>query len=108
MNMTKYKAVVHYHFKNGVQNQGIQFLEKELIKNAENYGCHQIEILHSEEDPTHVIGLALWNDIEDARHFQAKWVTKEHELVSKLCIEPPRREFFKIASSYVEKSRRAA
>ncbi|HEY2810453.1 MAG TPA: hypothetical protein VGJ00_03580 [Rhabdochlamydiaceae bacterium] len=105
--MTKYKAVVHYRFKEGMEEKGLHFLENELLKKADSYGCHEIELLQSEEDPTHIIGIALWNDIQDARRFQAKWATKEHELL-RISADSPKREFFKMASTFMEKMRRAA
>jgi hypothetical protein len=48
--MSKYRAVVHYRFKEGMEEKGIHFLENELIKKAEKFGCHGIEIVHSEDD----------------------------------------------------------
>lgn len=105
--MSKYRAIVHYRFKEGMQDKGLHFLENELVKKADTFGCHGIEILHSEDDPTSVIGIALWNDIQDARRFQAKWATKEHALVS-YCTSSPKREFYKIVSTFTEKQKRAA
>jgi len=37
--MSKYRAVVHYRFKKGMESKGIQFLENELIKKADTFGC---------------------------------------------------------------------
>jgi len=105
--MSKYRAIVNYRFKSGMEDKGIKFLENELLRKADSYGCHNIEILQSESDPTHVLGVALWNDIQDARRFQAKWAAKEHELV-KLCEQPPKREFFKIATTFTEHLKKAA
>jgi hypothetical protein len=90
-----------------MEEKGLRFLENELVKKADSFGCHGIEILHSEEDPTYVVGLALWNDIQDARRFQAKWAAKEHELVH-FCTSSPKREFFKIDTTFTEKQRKAA
>jgi hypothetical protein len=106
--MSKYRAIVHYRLKEGMEEKGLHFLETELVRKADSYGCHEIEILHSEEDPTYVIGIALWNDIQDARRFQAKWATKEHELVRTCCTSTPRREFYRITSIFTEKTRKAA
>ena len=105
--MSKYRAVVHYRFKEGMEERGIRYLENELIQKADTYGSHNIEILHSEEDPTYVLGIAMWNDIQDARRFQAKWATKEHEL-AKYCTDSPRREFFKVVLNFAEKQKKAA
>lgn len=105
--MSKYRAVVNYKFKSGMESQGIRFLENELIKKADSYGCHHIEILQSESNPAHVLGVALWNDIQDARRFQARWAAKERELV-KMCTESPKREFFKIATLFNEHLKKAA
>src|ERR1700733_4136610 len=97
--MDKYRAVVNYRFKSGMEHKALKFLEDELIRKGDSYGCHNIEILQSELDPTHVLGVALWNDIQDARRFQARWAAKERELV-KMCSETPKREFFKIATAF--------
>lgn len=105
--MSKYKAVVHYRFKEGMEEKGLHFLENELLKKADFYGCHSIELLHSEDDPTLLLGIALWNDIQDARRFQAKWATKEQEIV-RYCTQSPKREFFKIVSSFTERQKKAA
>jgi quinol monooxygenase YgiN len=105
--MSKYRAVVHYRFKDGMEEKGIHFLENELLKKADTYGCHSIELLRSEDDHTSLLGIAVWNDIEDARRFQAKWATKEHELLH-YCSAAPKREFFKIVGTFTEKQKRAA
>jgi len=105
--MSKYRAVVNYRFKSGMEHQAMKFLENELMRKGDSYGCHNIEILQSELDPTHVLGVALWNDIQDARRFQARWAAKERELV-KMCTETPKREFFKIATSFTEHLKKAA
>jgi hypothetical protein len=105
--MSKYRAIVQYRFKEGMEEKGLRFLENELVKKAESYGCHEIEILHSEDDPTYVVGIALWNDIQDARRFQAKWATKEHEM-GDLLTTAPHRGFFKITTTFTEKQRKVA
>lgn len=105
--MTTYRALVHYNFKKGMEKQGIKFLENELIKKAQELGCHNIELLHSEHDPSYVIGIGHWNNIEEARAFQSHWNSKEKELVS-YCRNTPKREFFKIEATYFEKKRKAA
>lgn len=105
--MLLYRAVVHYNFKKGMEEQGIRFLENELIKKAQEYGCHNIELLHSEQDPSHLIGIGLWHNIEEARRFQSYWNSKEKEL-GKFCKNSPKREFFKIRATYAEKGRKAA
>lgn len=105
--MSKYRAIVHYRFKEGMEEKGLRFLENELVKKAESFGCHGIEILHSEDDPTFVVGIATWNDIQDARRFQAKWATKEHEMLS-FCTSSPKREFFKIVSTFMEEKHKKA
>src|SRR5580700_4710376 len=106
--MSKYRAVVHYRCKEGMEEKGLRFLENELVKKADSFGCHSLEILQSEDDPTILLGIALWNDIQDARRFQAKWATKEHEMVNQCCISAPKREFFKIVTAFTEKQRKAA
>lgn len=105
--MGNYRAIVHYHFKKGMEEQGIRFLQNELIKNAERYGCHGIELLQDEKDHTLLVGIATWNDISDARRFQSSWAHKENELM-RFCSETPKRHFYKVRSTYSEKMRRAA
>lgn len=105
--MGNYRASVHYNFKNGMVAQGLKFLENELIKNAQKLGCHYIEIWQDEKNPNIVVGIATWNNLEDARRFQGQWLQKEHELM-KWCAEHPKREFFMLKSSFAEKSKKAA
>jgi Antibiotic biosynthesis monooxygenase len=105
--MSKYRAIVQYRFKEGMEEKGLRFLENELVKKADSYGCHGVEILHSEDDPSLIVGIALWNDIQDARRFQAKWAAKEHEM-NHLCTSSPHRGFFKIVTTFSEKQRKAA
>jgi hypothetical protein len=105
--MSNYRAVVHYCFKKGKEEEGLRFLERELIRQAERFGCHHIELLQKERDHTDIVGIALWHDIEDARRFQAMWEMKERELAH-LCTHPPKREFFKIRNTFAERQRRAA
>jgi len=105
--MGNYRALVHYTFKKGMESEGFKFLENELVKKAQNYGCHFIELWQNERDPSVVIGVAIWNDLEDARRFQSQWEEKEKDLM-KFSYEPPRREFFALKSSFVEKGKKAA
>lgn len=105
--MGNYRAIVHYHFKKGMEEQGMKFIENELIKKAQGFGCHYVELLQNEKDPTLVVGIATWNDIEDARKFQSLWKTKEKELM-RFCSNKPQREFFKIRNNFQEKTRRVA
>lgn len=105
--MSNYKALVHYHFKKGMEEQGIKFLERELVKKAHQYGCHGIDLLQSEKDPTLLIGVGYWNTIEEARQFQAIWVVKEKELL-KFCVDRPVREFYRLRNHFEEKLKKAA
>jgi len=105
--MGNYRAIVHYSFKKGMEAQGLKFLEEELVKKAQNYGCHFIELWQNERDPSIVVGVAIWNDLEDARRFQSKWQEKEQELMQ-FCTESPKREFFVLKTTYVEKGKKAA
>jgi hypothetical protein len=105
--MGNYRGMVHYTFKKGMEAQGFKILESELIKKAQSYGFHFIELWQNERDPCHVVGIAIWNNLEEARRFQDLWEEKEKEL-TKLCSEPPKREFLSLKSSYVEKGKKAA
>jgi hypothetical protein len=105
--MANYRALIHYKFKKGMEERGIKFLESELLMKATKYGCHQIEILQNELDPTNVIGVGLWHSIEEARKFQSVWEHKEKELLT-FCTGSPKREFLKVRFSYQEKSKKVA
>ena len=102
-----YRAVVNYEFKKGMEEEGMKFLENELIKKADQYGCHGLELLCSEKNACHVIGIGTWKNIEEAKKFQSKWGAKEKELL-RFCVNTPSHEFFNIRSTYTEKSRKAA
>ena len=105
--MQQFKAVVHYHFKKGKEMQGLKFLENNLLKQAQEMGCHYIEMLQCERDPTYVIGIAVWSNINEARRFQSTWDRYEQELLQ-FCTKTPEREFFKIKGIFEEKGRKAA
>ncbi len=105
--MSNYRAVVHYTFKKGMEEEGLKFLENELVKKGAQYGCHGIELLQNGKDSTTVIGIGYWNDIEEARKFQSAWDKKEKEL-AKYCTSAPKREFYKIRCNYMEKARKIA
>lgn len=105
--MANYRALVHYHFKKGMEEKGIKFLENELLKKAQEYGCHNIELLQNGHDSSYLIGVGLWHSLEEARKFQAVWDSKEKELIQ-FCTNRPKREFFKVRSVFTEKSKKAA
>lgn len=105
--MQNYRAVVHYHFKKGMEEQGLKFLVNELVNKAPQYGCHHIELLQDHKDHCNLIGIATWNDIEDARRFQLMWTKKEKEMLH-FCTNPPKREFCKLRSTFMEKAKRVA
>jgi quinol monooxygenase YgiN len=105
--MFKYRALVHYNFKEGDEQKGIKFLENELLKKAKESGCHDFELWHDEHNPQHVIGIGLWNTIEDARKFQSLWSMKERELAH-YCREMPHHEIYKIRSSFESKLKKVA
>jgi quinol monooxygenase YgiN len=105
--MPSYKAIVHYHFKNGKERQGLRFLQNNLIRKAKEYGCHGIELLQEGKNPTFFIGIGTWNSLEEARRFQAIWNKKEKQM-NHFCIHRPKRQFFKVKSTYMEKTKKAA
>ncbi|HSX03547.1 MAG TPA: hypothetical protein VLG76_02335 [Rhabdochlamydiaceae bacterium] len=105
--MANYRALVHYNFKKGMEERGIKFLESELLMKATEYGCHNIEILQNEMEPTNVIGVALWHSLEEAKKFQSEWEKKEKQLLQ-FCKNPPKREFMHVRFSFLEKSKRVA
>jgi hypothetical protein len=105
--MHNYRAIVQYHFKKGMEAEGIRFLENELIKKAKEYGCHTIELCHCERDPTLLIGIASWDNLEEAKRFQSTWGAKEREIM-RFCSAAPHHEFFRLQSSYKERAPKAA
>ena len=105
--MARYRAIVHYNFKKGHEEQGLKFLENELLKKAQQMGCHYIEFLRDERDPTHVVGIGVWGSLEEARQFQSIWDGKEKEL-ARHCMNSPKREFYKLMHVYNEKTKKAA
>lgn len=105
--MANFRAIVHFKFKKGMEQQGLKFLENELIKKAQEYGCHGIEFWQNGRHSTEIIGIGYWNSIEEARTFQSHWEAKEREFL-RYCEEKPHREFYKVCSTYAEKQRRAA
>jgi hypothetical protein len=105
--MPKYKAIVHYNFKKGMEEEGLRFLENELLKKAQDYGCHNIELWQNERDSCCFIGTASWNSLEEARKFQSVWNAKENQLV-RYCTNAPTREFYEIRSTWNERGKKAA
>jgi hypothetical protein len=102
-----YRALVHYTFKKGMEAQGLKYLETELVKKAQDYGCHFIELWQNDKDPSTVVGVATWNSLDDARSFQSRWEAKEKELM-KFSSQAPKREFFLLKSTYAERAKKAA
>ena len=102
-----YRAIVHYHFKKGLEEKGIRFLETQLLKRAQEFGCHDIELWASERDPSLIVGMGCWNSLEEARSFQSVWEINEKELLS-MCTSAPKREFYRIQKSYSEKTKKVA
>ncbi|MBY0528823.1 MAG: hypothetical protein K2P51_01385 [Rhabdochlamydiaceae bacterium] len=105
--MSSFRAIVHYKFKKGMEEQGMKFLENELIKKAQEYGCHGIEFWQNGKHSTDIIGIGCWNNIEEARKFQSHWDAKEKELM-RYCEEKPHRQFYQVRSMFSEKSRKVA
>ena len=105
--MGDYRSIVHYKFKKGMETKGLELLKRELIDKAKAYGCHSIELLQNDKNPSTIVGIAIWNSLDDARRFQTLWQEKEKEL-SKLCTESPIREFFKCTSHYLEGAKKVA
>jgi len=105
--MEGYRAIVHYYFKKGMEESGLKFIENELVKKAKSMGCHGVELWQNEKDHSQFVGIGYWNSIEEARLFQSHWESKEKELL-KFCIKAPHHEFFKVRTTYSEKSKRAA
>lgn len=90
-----------------MEEKGLKFLQSELLKKAQEYGCHGIELWQNDKDPSIIAGIGWWNSLEEARKFQSSWEVKEKELLH-YCMDVPKREFFKIKSTYNEKAKRAA
>ena len=105
--MHSYRAVIQYHFKKGMEEKGIQFLENELLRNAQKYGIHHIELLQDETNPSFFIGFAEWTSLEEAKKFQSHWAEKEKEMM-RFCSSTPTRHFCKVRSQVQEKWKKAA
>lgn len=105
--MHQYRVIVHYHFKEGMKDEGIKFLEDELLKTAKDCKCQDIEVWYNEKEPSHNIGMGLWDDLEEARKFQMKWKAKEKELM-KYCSEVHHREIYRVSSGFAKKFGKAA
>lgn len=100
--MSHYRVIVHYHFRKGMEAQGIRFLEKELVDKARELGCVSIEIWQNEHDPSYSVGVGAWSSFEDARKFQGQWDAKEQELL-RYCANAPKRTFFRV-KNYTDKA----
>ncbi len=92
--MSQYRAIIHYHFRKGMEEQGMKFFQRELVDKAPELGCQGIELWQSEKDGSYAVGIGAWNSLEDARRFQNLWDQKEKELL-RFCIASPKQEFFK-------------
>jgi hypothetical protein len=105
--MGSYRAVVQYHFKKGMEEQGIRYLENELFKKAHSLGCHHIELLQDEKDHSFFIAVAEWNHFDEAKKFQSHFEKIEKELM-RFCSKTPTRHFCKVHFEHVEKSKKVA
>lgn len=101
--MSSFRALIQYHFKKGMEEQGIKFFENELIKKAKQYSCHHIELLSDEKDHSFYMGIAEWKNFDEAKKFQKQWESKEKEMM-KFCSKEPTRHFCKMRASYNEKA----
>ena len=104
--MSRYRAIIHYHFKKGMEEKGMKFFQKEIVEKAQELGCQGAELWQSERDRAYAVGIGAWNSIEDARRFQALWDQKEKEIL-RYCVGAPKQEFFK-TSTVAEPHKRAA
>ena len=102
-----YRAIIHYHFKKGMEEKGIRFFENVMMKKAQELGCHDLELWISEKDPSILVGMGSWNSLEEARAFQSFFQAQEKEFLQ-MCTSMPKREFYKIHKSFEEKKRKSA
>lgn len=102
-----YRAIVHYYFKKGMEKEGMKYLENELLKAAKAAGAHDIEVWYNEKEPTHVVGMGLWNNLDEARKFQSLWGAKEKELM-KYCEKAPHHEIYKVCDEFAKRFGKAA
>lgn len=105
--MHQYRVIVHYRFSKEKEKEGIDFLEEELLKTAKECNCQDVEVWYNEKEPLHTVAMALWDNLEDARKFQAKWESREKEL-KKYCSEAIYREVFKVCTNFAKKLGKAA
>lgn len=105
--MSEYRVVAHYHFKKGMETEGIKFLENEILKKSRNLGCHDLEIWQDEKDPLHFIGVGIWSSLQKAKEFQSQY-TQSEKMLMKFLTEMPKRDMYRIEQRWVEKEKRAA
>jgi hypothetical protein len=103
--MSAYKAVVHYHFKKGMEKKGEKFIEDELIKAAERCGCHDIEFCKDKKDACHFVGMGTWDSLQEGEKFHKQWIANEKELM-KYCTHRPHRDVFEITFGSEKKHKR--
>ena len=105
--MSRYRVIVHYYVKPGMEEKLKAFLEENLLKAAIELGCEDAEYLRDENDPSHFIGTGLWESISVCLDFHSQWEGLREEVL-KMCTKEPVREFYAIDKHYDTKSIRAA
>ncbi|MFZ4100292.1 MAG: hypothetical protein ACOYKZ_08225, partial [Chlamydiia bacterium] len=91
--MSAFPVIVHYHFKKGLEKEGLQHLMSVLRDKATELGGQNLGLWQSDQDPTHVMGMGWWDSLEDSNRFQAYWNSQMGQL-SKYLASPPVRECY--------------
>jgi len=105
--MSQFRAIVHYHFKKGHEEEGIKYLEEHLTKEISRHGGHHIEIFRDESQHGNVIGIAEWNNVDEAKKFQKYFSAIENEM-SRFLSDKPSHHFYKLHWQHMPKIKKAA
>jgi quinol monooxygenase YgiN len=105
--MSECRVVAHYHFKKGMEREGLKFIENEVLKKAKERGCHDIEIWQNEKNPLHFVAVGIWSSAQKAQEFQSEY-THVEKMLMKFLTEMPKRDFYRVEQRWAEREKRAA
>jgi len=105
--MPKFRVIIHCDLKRGMEDEVMDLVRQQFIKKATDLGCHDIEFLISDENPSHIIVSGIWDNIEDAKKFQPYWRENQADLL-RLCTTTPKRELFEVKPAQSPRMKKAA
>ncbi len=105
--MAKCRVLCEFDFKKGMEDKGLKLIEKNLFDLFLKHGALSVELFQDAENHSKYYYAADWNSLNDARKIQKEWEQQITELRS-LCTNNPKREFYELKSSRMEKMRKAA